>query len=176
MKQLIPFVSAIVILMGCGGGGGGSAPAPAPTPHVPSISNLTYTTPMTFPQGSGGGAETVGWTFDFIDAGKDLTTLVFEGIDDTSGAVIRTYSVTLSGTAGMLQGTVGTTGIFPTSTSGHHVFRIHALDSVGNASNKLAGAYDVTAFSIQLNGSPSSKMENTEPFDFNVKDVQATLH
>jgi hypothetical protein len=95
--------------------------------------------------GDGGGAVTVGWTFGFIDNGKDVSTMIWEGLDSTGTTVLKTTTATLTGTAGLASGTIQATGIFPTATPGTYPWRMRVADVAGNQSNNLGGTWTVTA-------------------------------
>ena len=135
-----------ILFFGLACGGGGSKPTPpVPTPHPPGISNFNFTSPSSVPQGSGGGAATVTWTFDFIDSGKDVTTMIVEFLD-ASGNVGNTVSTQLTGTSGLTSGTIAAAGTFPTTIPvGSWNWRFRVVDSVGNVSNNLNATWTITS-------------------------------
>lgn len=141
-------VALAIVGLGCGGGGGSSAPAPAPA-HPPGISNLTWNSSNVFTQGSGGGAQAVGFQFLFVDNGGDVTTAVLEGLGP-SNEVTTTRTIDLNGTAfGVKAGSVLVLGTWSTVNIGTFNFRIHLVDAAGNRSNDLYSFYQVVAPDMQ---------------------------
>ena len=166
---LAPVLLAVCVACG-GGGGGSSAPAPAPSTHVPSISNLVFTTPMTVAQNSGGGAVTMSGTFNFIDSGGDITTGVLEGVDN-SGNVLSTHPFPLTGMSGITAGTAYIVASVSTATSGNFPFKFHVVDAASNISNDLSGTYTVTALLpaiSQPSVSTPPQPETAAPIEFKI--------
>ena len=139
-------VSTLVLLsaIACGGGGGGSTPAPAPAPLTPpGISNFAYTTASTWTVGSGGGAATGGFKFDFIDTGGDLASLVMERLDG-GGNVTKSSTTAISGASGLTSGTISVAVIADTTIAGTVNWRFHVVDARGSVSNTLNSSYTIT--------------------------------
>lgn len=140
--------AALAGLLACGGGGGGSAPAPAPAPappaivHNPGISNLQFS-PTSTTKGSGGGAISVGGSFNFTDAGGDMITFTVTSYY-SSGTVASTGTIPITGTSGATVGTVSLFLNINTTVSDNFRFEAYATDALGSRSNMLSGAFLIT--------------------------------
>ena len=125
---LMALLALLLTLAACGGGGD-------EPPHPPTISNLKYS-PATALRAPGGTVPISG-TFDFADAGGDITSLRITssgGVDLT--VATPALSAIKSGTG---------TGTFTVSvdTIGRYTFELWAVDSRGSASNRLSGTFEV---------------------------------
>jgi hypothetical protein len=114
--------------------GGGDDQPVAPT-HPPSISNLRYSPASVAPVP--GGTVTISGTFDFSDAGGDVSAV---RITSSGGADVTTPTPQLSGIAsGTAVGQVAVSVDKP----GKYTFEVWVTDSTGLSSNKLSGTLEV---------------------------------
>jgi hypothetical protein len=130
-ESRVALVLLCALLVACGSSGSGGG-----VDSTPTISNLRYS-PRSVVQGSGGGSATVTGTFDFRDAGGDLTTL---HLRLSSGSDVRGA---IPGAAGVTSGTLQAQFAVSTATLGHYTFEVWVSDAAGNGSNVLAGSFDV---------------------------------
>ncbi len=142
IPQLI-LSGCLLLMAGCGGGGGGSStPAPAPVAHPPAISNLQFS-PTSSSKGAGGGAISVGGSFNFTDTGGDLIALTVTNYYSTGG-VASTGTIPITGASGA---TVGTTNLYltiNTTVADNFRFEAYATDAAGSKSNILSGTFLIT--------------------------------
>jgi sugar lactone lactonase YvrE len=153
MRQLI-FITAIVIALttvGCGGGGGGGPQ------HAPNISNLQYS-PHTAIQGQGGGSINVTGTFDFVDAGGDISTFTITIYDSHEG-FIASHTTPITGGSGISSGTLGAAVTINTTVIGNYSFKIYITDSTGSQSNTLTATFGVTSNVPTLTDTTNYKIE-----------------
>lgn len=125
---LIALLALLLTLAACGGGG-------EEPPHPPTISNLKYS-PATALQAPGGTAPISG-TFDFADAGGDITSL---RITSSGGVDLTVATPALSS---IKSGTGTGTFTVSVDTIGRYTFELWAVDSRGSASNRLSGTFEV---------------------------------
>jgi hypothetical protein len=127
--RLLKYAAACCIAgsaaVGCGGGSGGSADS------TPSISNLQFS-PTSALQYDGNGTVTVSGSFDFTDAGKDVSTL---HLTSSNGG---NESIAINGAAGQSAGSIQGTFQTDTTTLGHYAFQLYVTDTAGLRSNTLA--------------------------------------
>jgi hypothetical protein len=129
--QLAPLTllaAALVVVTSCGGGGGGGMSGP------PTISNLQYS-PTSAVQGSS--SVTVSGSVDFTSPGGNLSTLHLS----TSAGVSQSFP--LSGVAGKTSGMLSASFALSVTALGHFSFDVWVVDSNGQSSNHLTGAFDV---------------------------------
>ena len=127
-----------VSLVACGGGGNGGDATPA---HVPVISNLTIS-PQSATLNQGGGAVAVTMTYQFADAGADVSTFT-ASIYDSKGTLLDTGTVA-SAASGHTSGTLTLSGItIPTTTAMTYTLQVFLTDATGAESNKLSGTFVV---------------------------------
>jgi hypothetical protein len=121
-------------LAGCGGGGGGDGGAT----HSPVISNLVFS-PVSAVQ-SPGSTTTVMGTVDFSDAAGDIVTFRLVAPAAKIDLIVPTPSLN-----GIKSGIGSVSVSFSLDTIGSYPFEIWFIDSVGNASNHLAGSFEISA-------------------------------
>ena len=132
VRWLASLLFFAVLAVSCGGGDEPAAPA-----HPPSISNLRYSPASAAPVP--GGTVTISGTFDFSDAGGDISSV---RITSSGGVDVTTPTPQLSGIAsGTAVGQVAVSVDKP----GKYTFEISVTDGTGLSSNRLIGTFEVTA-------------------------------
>lgn len=121
---------ALLWLAGCGGGDGGGAT------HPPVISNLSYS-PVSALQ-SPGNTITVTGTVNFSDDGGDIVT--FRLVVPAANIDLTVPTPLLNG---LKSGIASISISLPLDTIGSYPFEIWVIDSVGSASNHLAGSFEI---------------------------------
>ncbi|MDP1989477.1 MAG: hypothetical protein Q8K00_00515 [Syntrophales bacterium] len=156
-KKIVSIISIIFCLMitalflsGCGGGGDDPPPTTTtpppvtvPTSHAPVISNLQYS-PQTATQNQGNGTVTIIGTINFTDQGGDVKTAVVNRYN-AQGVLLGTGTGPLSNLSGVTSGSTTAAGDISTANVGVFTIEVYVIDAVGNSSNKLTGAFTVTA-------------------------------
>ncbi len=135
MRRLLCLTVA-ALFTGCGGGDGGGG-------HPPTISNLQYS-PTSALVGADNGTFTVSGNFYFTDSGGDLATLHVRTYDH-SGNPVGALSTPLIGVDGATTGTLYGSITFNTNTADVYRFELQVVDSAGDASNILRGAFTVAS-------------------------------
>jgi len=130
IKPLLASFMSIVALAACGGGGGGEPPL-----HPPSISSLKYSPPTALQAPMG--TATISGTFDFADAGGDISSL---RITSSGGVDLTVATPTLGG---VKSGTGSASFEVSVDRTGKYTFELWAVDGRGSASNRLSGTFDV---------------------------------
>lgn len=132
VRWLASLLFFAVLGVSCGGNDEPAAPA-----HQPSISNLRYS-PASAAQVPGA-TVTISGTFDFSDAGGDVSSL---RMTSSGGADVAMPTPQLSG---IVSGTaVGQVSV-SVDKPGNYTFELWVTDSTGLNSNKLSGTFEVVA-------------------------------
>ena len=121
---------AAVTISSCGGLGGDGD-------HAPSISGLRYSPAAAVETAAGTASVSV--QVDFSDAGGDVVSARM-----TSSAGADT-TVPLSNLSGVKSGAGSATFVVAIDAAGSYTFDVWLIDSRGNVSNKLTGAFEVLA-------------------------------
>ena len=128
------FVIICVLLLGWGLNGCAQSPV-ASISNAPGISNLVIS-PTSSTVGAGGGAITVTAYIDFADKDGDLSILTLKtAAGETKGAI--------TGTDGLKTGTVYSSVMVSTATSGSFTFEVWVIDKANNSSNHLSGVFPI---------------------------------
>ena len=158
LKKFISYcLFALLFLIGCGGDdtgptgwNGGEA-----APRTPYISNLFFTGfPLLPPDtcletfvDAGGGAITVGFSFDILDNDGDIKEAyvkVFDGTGTVKNKFIIDFMDYFDSPIGSFSGTWAIPIPLDTSTAGVYTFEISVSDIQGNLSNSLsAGCIEI---------------------------------
>jgi hypothetical protein len=124
----------LAVLLSCGGGGGSSGSTLAG--ERPSLANLQLS-PSSVVQNQGGGTVTLTASFDFQDAGGNLSDLY---LSDGAG---QTLSLPIQGADGITGGTLQLYLYVHTDVIGRYAFDLWVDDAFGLASNSLTGTFEV---------------------------------
>ncbi|MCB1197193.1 MAG: hypothetical protein KDK51_02380 [Deltaproteobacteria bacterium] len=136
-KTLAISIFLALTLSFCGGDESNSGNSNRSGNKSPVISNMIFT-PSSTNQFSGGGSITVSGAIDFIDSDGDIeTVIIIDGLGDS-------LSIPVSGVDGVTAGTILIDVFVNTTVTGDFVFRLYAVDSLGNESNTLIGVFSVT--------------------------------
>ena len=135
--QAILPILLVLSFTGCFGGGGGSST----TSSAPVISNLQYSPQSTF-LNNGDGSIIVNATFNFTDNDGDLSSYSLD-IFDSNNSLIDSLSGDVSGTSGIISGTLHASLIINTTIVDDYQFELYLTDSIGNQSNILSGLFSV---------------------------------
>ena len=134
-RVLLPIL-VVAAMAACGGGS--SSPDPG-TPPV--LSNLNYS-PHSVAQ-SPGGTASVGGTFDFADAGGDLSTATFV-VYDSKGTELASATATIQDASGRTSGTVQASVTIKIDSAGLYTLKVSASDKAGATSNVLQGPFRIS--------------------------------
>jgi hypothetical protein len=135
---LVACVAFSLGLLGCGGGGGGGGD-PVPNPSTPVISNQSIAPAFASTDGV---TVTVNGTFDFTDAGGDLSTVTLIA-SDASGNQLFSNTSPISGVSGVTGGTARVT-VTATNTWGTYSYQLYVTDAAGLRSNTLTGSVRIS--------------------------------
>lgn len=133
------FSLAVLLWIGCGGGGPGGVTVP--TSHPPALSALAIA-PTAVYQGEASGTATISATFNFTDAGGDLSSLALQ-ILDGAGTTLQSLSTPITGAAGLSSGLLSGQVTVSTAAAGQYSFRITVWDKAASVSNILSGVFQV---------------------------------
>ena len=141
-------------LFSCGGGGSGGAG------DTPKISKAMIS-PSTATQNQGGGTINVNLSMNFKDSGGDVTSFTLNTYDANKNQ-LTTDTVPISGTSGVISGTITATLPIPTTTIGNYTWKIFVTDAGSRTSNTLSGSFSITAqLSTQSSGTITLNGGNT---------------
>lgn len=134
MNKLV--IVVILFIMSCGNSGGSNTPAT----HIPVISDMKIS-PTVAVQNYGGGAVSATISFNYRDAGSDMTSFTLNCYDSTNascGSITQNFS---SGSSS--SGTAYLSFVVPTDTLGTWTAEVFVTDSLGENSNSLKVDFSV---------------------------------
>ncbi|HET9694353.1 MAG TPA: hypothetical protein VFP48_08200 [Steroidobacteraceae bacterium] len=133
MLRGVAVACATLWLVSCGGGDDGHD---EPSTHAPVISNLQVS-PDFVRQFDGDGRASIGGTFTFSDAGRDLASFTLK----TSQG--ETITADIEGAAGMKSGILSGGLEIDSTVLGDFGFELYVTDREGSRSNTLSGTISV---------------------------------
>lgn len=136
MIKKILIVVLVLLVIGCSGGGS-SSKNPVDPGTAPGISNLTYS-PKSANIGEGGGAISANIEVDFIDIDGDITVA---RLTSSNGGDL---TIPITGIEGVTVGSIIISMTATTTEAINITFQVWLIDSNGNESNKLSGAFTVS--------------------------------